>query len=61
MNNNDNEPIMSSEIKKDVENQILLDDLGRSLGFETAQARSIRILNKIFEELYKEIEKEEVE
>jgi hypothetical protein len=39
--------------------QKLLDDLGNIMEFETVQARSIRILNKIFEDLEKEIEKEE--
>ncbi len=39
--------------------QKTLNDLGNIMGFETVQARSIRILNKIFEDLENEIEKEE--
>ena len=44
----------STDIERE---QKSLDDLGNIMGFETVQTRSIRILNKICEDLEKEEQK----
>ncbi len=55
---NNNNISMVNNQSKEVERQKTLDSIGKIMGFETTDAKSIRILNKIFEDLDKDLEKE---
>lgn len=50
----------NSIIIKEIERQKTLDTIGKIMGFETTDAKSIRVLNKIFEDLEKDIEQKDI-